>query len=361
MQRYKLFYNQTVLLVTRFEHFNQLPDKKTDCFIFDPSLNVKQLLTNFLSNNISICIFCHTQEDENNIMESIKSFFLFQRAAGGLVVKNGAVLGIYRLERWDFPKGHVEMGETDEEAAMREVTEETGIGALSISKDLGYTYHIFPAPDNQFVLKETHWFEMYTASNKTPFPQKEENITHALWVQLKGFHYIVKNIYPSLKDLIEKCRTKKIIEAPFEIIALDKDQQNFQPVIEAYIGEHPLRLIVDTGASHSCLSEKMIKQFVGKTKIETNIVVGIGRGKLKNNKLIHVPDFRIAELEISNYAFLTLKLTYINRMLSLLGIKPIDGLLGSDILYQYKAIIDYNALKIFFQIENENKKERNNS
>jgi 8-oxo-dGTP pyrophosphatase MutT (NUDIX family) len=341
-------------LITGFEYFEQLPDKKTDCFIFDLSLNVEQLLTNFLSGNKSMCIFCHTQEDENNIMESIKSFFLFQRAAGGLIIKNDTVLTIYRSEQWDFPKGHVEQGETDEEAAMREVTEETGIDALFISKDLGYTYHIFPVPDNRLVLKETHWFEMYTTSDTSPTPQREENITHALWVQLDDFYHIVKNIYPSLKDLIndviEKWRMEKIIEIPFEMIALDNNQQNFQPVICAYIGEHPVRLIVDTGASHSCLSEKIIKQFVGKAKIGANIVVGIGRGKSKN-KTAHVPVFRIAELEIRNYTFLTLEFKYINKMLSFLGVKPIDGLLGSDILYQYKATIDYNALKIFFQVE----------
>jgi hypothetical protein len=108
---------------------------------------------------------------------------------------------------------------------------------------------------------------------------------------------------------------------------------------------------VDTGASHSCLSVKILKQFLGKTKIETNIVVGIGRGRSKN-KLVYIPEFRIAELEIPNYAFLTLPLTNINKMLSLLKIKPIDGLLGSDILYQYKAIVDYNTLKILFSIEN---------
>jgi 8-oxo-dGTP pyrophosphatase MutT (NUDIX family) len=297
-----------------------------------------------------MCILYHNQEDEDNILKNIKSFFLFQRAAGGIIVKDNHILSIYRFEQWDFPKGHIELGETDEEAAIREVTEETGIDALTVSKDLGYTYHIFPASDNQFVLKETHWFEMYTTTHKTPSPQIEEDITHAEWISLSNINQILEKTYPSIKDLIKKWRMKKIIEVPFEMIALDK-QQNVQPVICAYIGEHPVRLVIDTGASHSCLSKKIVKQFVGKTKIEANMVVGIGRGKLRN-KLIHIPDFRIAELEICDYAFLTLQLTQINKVLSFLGIAPIDGLLGSDILYQYKAIIDYNDLKIIFQIEN---------
>jgi hypothetical protein len=137
-----------------------------------------------------------------------------------------------------------------------------------------------------------------------------------------------------------------IIEIPFEIVNLD-NQQNIQPIINAYIGEHPIRLIVDTGASHSCLSKKIVKQFVGTADIEADVVMGIGRGKL-NNKLVCVPYFKMGELELYNYTFLTLQITHINKMLAFIGIKPIDGLLGSDILYQYKAIIDYNSQRIFF-------------
>ncbi|MDR1180395.1 MAG: NUDIX domain-containing protein, partial [Bacteroidales bacterium] len=167
MQRYKLFYKQIALSVTRFEHFKRIPQKDVDSFVFHASLNMKQLLTNFLSGDKFVYILYRKRSEKDMILKSIKSFFQFQRTAGGLVVKDNKILSIYRYERWDLPKGHVEGSETDQEAAMREVTEETGIDGLSISKDLGYTFHIFFA-DNLFVLKETHWFEMHTTSNKTP-------------------------------------------------------------------------------------------------------------------------------------------------------------------------------------------------
>src|SRR5438552_3388516 len=49
-------------------------------------------------------------------------------AAGG-IVKNtdGAYLFIYRLDKWDLPKGKIEKGEKTKEAAVREVEEECGI------------------------------------------------------------------------------------------------------------------------------------------------------------------------------------------------------------------------------------------
>ena len=56
------------------------------------------------------------------------------RAAGGLVHRVGAdgvveVLLVHRpaYDDWSFPKGKLEDGETEEEAALREVEEETGL------------------------------------------------------------------------------------------------------------------------------------------------------------------------------------------------------------------------------------------
>ena len=55
------------------------------------------------------------------------------RAAGGVVVRAGAdgpeVLVVHRprYDDWTFPKGKAEPGETDEDCALREVEEETGL------------------------------------------------------------------------------------------------------------------------------------------------------------------------------------------------------------------------------------------
>lgn len=56
------------------------------------------------------------------------------RRAGGLVVRpQGAVAVVHRPRRddWTFPKGRIEVGETPEQCARREVREETGFRCLS--------------------------------------------------------------------------------------------------------------------------------------------------------------------------------------------------------------------------------------
>jgi 8-oxo-dGTP pyrophosphatase MutT (NUDIX family) len=59
-----------------------------------------------------------------------------QRSAGGLVVRGPEVLLIALKDgrRWQLPKGHIEGGETAEEAAVREVREETGVTGRPVER-----------------------------------------------------------------------------------------------------------------------------------------------------------------------------------------------------------------------------------
>jgi 8-oxo-dGTP diphosphatase len=53
------------------------------------------------------------------------------RAAGGVVLRDGRVVVVHRpkYDDWSLPKGKLDPGETWEEAAVREVEEETGLRA----------------------------------------------------------------------------------------------------------------------------------------------------------------------------------------------------------------------------------------
>jgi 8-oxo-dGTP diphosphatase len=78
------------------------------------------------------------------------------KAAGGLVLRDGRVLLVHRPahEDWAFPKGKLEEGESWEEAALREVEEETGL-RCRLGEYVGSTRYRFREG-----LKEVRYFRM---------------------------------------------------------------------------------------------------------------------------------------------------------------------------------------------------------
>jgi 8-oxo-dGTP diphosphatase len=89
------------------------------------------------------------------------------RAAGGLVVRDGQVLLVHRpkYDDWTFPKGKLEDGESWEDAALREVEEETSLrcelGAYVGSTHYAYRdkpkevrYYLLTSPDEPHAQNE---------------------------------------------------------------------------------------------------------------------------------------------------------------------------------------------------------------
>jgi len=108
-----------------------------------------------------------------------------ERSAGGIVyrVQDGAprVLLIRDSYRnWGFPKGHVQAGEDEADAALREVREETGLDDLTMRGDAG-TIDWYFRFRGRLVHKTCRFFVMEAQHARTK-PQKEEGITVCRWV-----------------------------------------------------------------------------------------------------------------------------------------------------------------------------------
>jgi len=94
------------------------------------------------------------------------------RAAGGLVVRDGDVLLVHRpkYDDWTFPKGKAEDGESDEECALREVLEETGLCCALVS-EAGSTEYV----DSRGRPKRVRWWVMQPVGGTfTPTEEVDE-------------------------------------------------------------------------------------------------------------------------------------------------------------------------------------------
>lgn len=87
---------------------------------------------------------------------------------------------IKRKGFWDLPKGKIEKGENDEEGALREVEEETGLVGMHIDRHLVDTFHTYDLK-GKMVLKRSTWFLMKCQGAPTLTPQVEEEIEKVEW------------------------------------------------------------------------------------------------------------------------------------------------------------------------------------
>ncbi len=123
-------------------------------------------------------------------------------AAGGVVVDDQSrFLFIFRRGKWDLPKGKIDADETEEQAAVREVEEETGLQHISITGRLNSSYHLYTI-GVEWILKETHWFLMKTDSAENMIPQAEEGITEVVWVCSGELKKMSEQVYRSLNSVV---------------------------------------------------------------------------------------------------------------------------------------------------------------
>jgi 8-oxo-dGTP diphosphatase len=119
------------------------------------------------------------------------------RAAGGVVVRDGRVLLIHRPQYgdWTLPKGKLEDGEEWEDAALREVEEETGL-RCELGDEVGRTRYV----DSRGRNKEVRYYRMTGGGE----PTAQNEVDEVRWAPLDGA--IEQLSYERDRELLRRLR-----------------------------------------------------------------------------------------------------------------------------------------------------------
>jgi 8-oxo-dGTP pyrophosphatase MutT (NUDIX family) len=148
--------------------------------------------------------FTITHPKIDKLWADFRGHYKLIEAAGGLVYNpQNEVLLIHRLGYWDLPKGKIDLGETPEQASVREVEEETGLSQITRGGLTGITYHTYIQKEKR-ILKRTYWFDMSVSDNQTLVPQTSEGIDQVVWKNWSEFGLTLPKIYGLIRLILDK-------------------------------------------------------------------------------------------------------------------------------------------------------------
>ena len=136
---YKVFIENRAII------FTDIKPKRKNIFLLksnDLQSIVEDLIPKIENTTSDLDIYVYSEEIEK---EFERLFFDFDKieAAGGIVKRKQRFLFIKRNGFWDIPKGKLELNESIETCAIREIEEECGVKNLEIIDFVCLTYHTY--------------------------------------------------------------------------------------------------------------------------------------------------------------------------------------------------------------------------
>lgn len=127
---------------------------------------------------------------------------------------------------------------------------------------------------------------------------------------------------------------------------------NFHLFVKAKIGSKNARLLLDTGASKTAFDSSLILKFIPKARLraQESQSVGLGSNQVET-QLSTLPPLRFGDIVLYKQEVAVLDLQHVNMAYEMMGLSAIDGVLGSDILYQLNATISYPKMELKLKLK----------
>lgn len=171
------------------------------------------VILEFLNSNVPVNLFELTisPDDYLSLKAYFRSKFKIIKAAGGLIRKKEKTLMIYRMKKWDLPKGKKEKKEKYKQTAVREVEEECNV-SVKLGDRICTTWHTYTM-NKRPMLKKTRWYTMDLVDDTKMKPSIEEDIEEVRWMTRKEVYHALKQSYKSISYVFERYYALKTIDS----------------------------------------------------------------------------------------------------------------------------------------------------
>ena len=138
---------------------------------------------------------------------------------------------------------------------------------------------------------------------------------------------------------------RRYIEVPIQLLDIEGD--GFHIMVKGMIHGKEAHFLIDTGASRSVFDPNTIANIIDDIKFEKKegVTAGVGSSDLESSTFV-IDTISVGDLEIHDYEAVALDLENIHEMYAKLALPHIDGIIGGDLLKEYKAMINYRSKKL---------------
>lgn len=156
----------------------------------------------------------------------INKFIAFEKSVGCVIYRKSEndtlfLLVQYRSWQWDFPKGHVESGESEEQTLRREVFEETGIKDLAILPGFRSSVHYFyTAKGNEKKERILQKKGIYIFKNAVYYAAKTSEQQVKIDFENKDYAWLT---YDEVCERLTNSGSKKVIKEALEALRTGKN------------------------------------------------------------------------------------------------------------------------------------------
>ena len=183
--------------ITKVKLINHVWIKQASVYDLNSILDLlnSKVPTNLLSLDVTV-------DDYEAVKVFLMKKYKVVKAAGGLIKKKDRFLMIYRMKKWDLPKGKKESGEKYKQTAEREIQEECNV-TVKVGKKICTTWHTYTMNRNS-MLKKTRWYVMELIDDSKIKPRLEEDIEDVRWMTEKEVYHALENSYNSIRFVFEE-------------------------------------------------------------------------------------------------------------------------------------------------------------